>query len=86
MNYITDDRGNTVVAVGMPGSQARLAVQYPKLIERLNYIFWEGNYPGNRIDLAIEEIRKAGGTDHSDTTNILKISHFGRERVMEGDE
>lgn len=34
-NYISDDRGNMTLAVGADGSIARLRVQYPALIERL---------------------------------------------------
>lgn len=35
MNTIVNDRGESVVAVGAPGSTARLRVQYPNLIEEL---------------------------------------------------
>lgn len=45
-----------------------------KLMERLNYLFWEGNYPGQRIDLAIEAIRDAGISDEHETTLVLKDS------------
>jgi len=34
-NHIVNDRGETVLAVGMPGSIARLKAQYPRLISEL---------------------------------------------------
>lgn len=34
MNYIKNDRGETVIAEGSPNSRARMAARYPKLIER----------------------------------------------------
>ncbi len=38
MNYVTDDRGYRVPAVGMEGSDARYKCQYPVLIEHLSKI------------------------------------------------
>lgn len=41
MNYIKNDKGEMVIAVGAPGSLARLRCQYPKLRERVN-VLWMG--------------------------------------------
>lgn len=80
MNYIVNDRGKTVVAEGSPGSDMRIKCEYPGLIDRLNSLFWEGNYPGNRVDLAIEAIRDIGIKNAMETNRILDNTHFRRNR------
>ena len=35
MNYITNDKGESVIAVGAPGSIARVKAKYPALIYRV---------------------------------------------------
>ena len=35
MNHTTNDRGETVIAVGAPGSVARIRVEHPVLLERI---------------------------------------------------
>ena len=72
MNSLMDDRGNWVAQVGAPGSKARAACQYPRLIDILN-----GQYnQGYRIDSAITTIRRAGVNDEKETLRILENTHF----------
>lgn len=38
MNYIENDKNESVIAVGAPGSIARVTVQYPKLLEKMRRV------------------------------------------------
>lgn len=59
-NHIVNDRGETVLAVGAPGSDARFEVQYPSLIEKAkailtkydhnNLVFKQGKPVGVMVD------------------------------------
>lgn len=80
MNYIENDKGEIVIAVGEPGSPKRMETQYPKLIHSLNYLH-ESSYDvaGRAIDKAVEMIRDAGVSDYKDTSTILSLTRYGKE-------
>jgi len=80
MNHVVDDYGNTVIAVGAPGSIERVKVEYPKLIERLTSLYWQAyESPGCAVDEAIEMIRAEGVTSELETVSLLKASQYGQE-------
>ena len=82
MNHTTNDYGQTVIAVGAPGSIARAKVERPRLIERLNALYFSAyDSPGRAVDEAVEAIRAEGITDERETATILKASHYGEEQV-----
>lgn len=74
VTWITNDRGESVIAVGAPGSLARVRVERPALIDRLNELCGEGWAGYNE---AIEEISRAGITSHIERESILWSSEFG---------
>ncbi len=80
MNHIINDYGQTVIAVGAPGSIARVTVEYPKLINRLNSL-WLSSYSTSTrcIDEAIEMIRNEGINSTLETNSILQVSHYGNK-------
>ena len=81
MNHVTDDYGRTVIAVGAPGSVERVKVERPKLIDRLNSLYFqEYDSPGRSVDCAVEMIRDAGIRHELETASVLKASHYGAER------
>lgn len=65
MNYIPDDKGNMVLAIGAPGSIERVRVQYPDLIERCRR---------QETSPAVALIRARGITSLLETANILTAS------------
>lgn len=76
MNAITDDLGQIVPAVGMPGSIARARAQWPALIALINAQHQDTH--GGGSDLAIEAIRAAGIRDANQTSAILAASRYGK--------
>jgi D-arabinose 1-dehydrogenase-like Zn-dependent alcohol dehydrogenase len=79
MNYIIDDYGRQVIAVGAPGSTERMKVQYPKLINSLNSLYLQAHNSHFRaIDEALELIRETGIRSKLETTSLLQASHYGR--------
>ena len=80
MNHVTDDYGRIVVSVGAPGSIERVKVERPKLIDRLNSLYFQAyNSPGRAVDCAVEMIRAAGIRSELETASVLKASHYGEE-------
>jgi hypothetical protein len=80
MNHTTDDYGRTVISVGAPGSIERMKVERPKLIDRLNSLYFEAyNSPGRAVDCAVELIRNAGIRSELETASLLKASCYGEE-------
>ncbi len=80
VNHTRNDRGQYPIAVGAPGSVERVKVEHPTLIEALDAIFCESfDAPGRRIDLAVEEIRKAGITSSHYTLALLEASLYRTE-------
>ena len=81
MNHVTDDYGRSVVAVGAPGGIERVKVERPKLIERLNSLYFQSyGSPGRAVDEAVDMIRAAGIRSELETVSLLKASHYGEER------
>lgn len=84
MNYITNDYGQSVFAVGAPGSVERMKVERPRLISRLNSLSFEARaegYYGMGVDLAIEMIRNADIESPLETMSILDASEYANERA-----
>jgi hypothetical protein len=80
MNHIVDDYGKTVIAVGAPGSIERAKIQYPKLIDELNALYFSAyESPGRAVDEAIEKIRAAGISSPLETKSILQASSYANE-------
>lgn len=80
MNYIKNDYEKHVISIGSPGSIERVKIQYPKLIEQLNSLYFESYDSGSRrVDLAVEIIRQVGITSDLETSSILKASKYGEE-------
>jgi hypothetical protein len=82
MNYIINDRNQSVIAVGAPGSVARARVQWPKLIERLNALYdnaLDNRLPGRAVVKAVDMIRVAGVTSEMETSSILLASYYAEE-------
>jgi len=81
MNYTENDRGEMVIAEGSPGSEKRMSVESPALIQRLNDL-WMARHgsPGRGVDEAIEMIRKAGIQGALETSSLLACSYYGKER------
>jgi hypothetical protein len=51
MIHLTDDYGREVIAVGAPGSVARMECQYPKLLDRVSTLHMHCfSYPGSNCD------------------------------------
>ena len=81
MNHTTNDYGQSVIAVGAPGSIERAKVERPRLIERLNGLYFNAyESPGRAVDEAVEMIRAEGITDERETATLLKVSHYGEEQ------
>ena len=81
MNTITNDHGQSVLAVGAPGSIERVKVEYPKLIARLNTLYHEAcDSPGRAVDEAVQMIRDAGITSYLETNSLLAASDYSLER------
>jgi len=74
VNSVKNDRGEYVIAIGAPGSIARVKVEYPKLIDRINSLW---NQQAGQ-DEAIEAIRDAGIKDRMTTTHLMEASHYGQ--------
>ena len=72
-----NDKGQSVLSIGAPGSPARVRVQYPALIERLNSVHVQ---EGNLAD-CIDEIRRAGITDNMTTRSLIEVSRFGTDSL-----
>lgn len=81
VNSVKNDKGEYVIAVGAPSSEARVAVEYPKLIEDINKIYFWDTWP-KRQDLAIELIRERGIKDPLTTTSIMNVSAFGQDKAI----
>jgi len=75
VNSIVNDRGQTVYAIGAPGSLARVKVQYPKLIDRLNSLWMQ---QANIAD-AIIAVREAGISSPYETNSLIDASFFGQD-------
>jgi hypothetical protein len=82
MNYVVNDLGKSVIAVGAPGSIMRARVERPNLLQRLNVHYWDAKahcLPGAGIDGALELIRQAGVNSSLETNSILAASDYSEE-------
>lgn len=73
MNHILNDNGETVIAVGAPGSLARIETRYPNLIYRLNR-FHEMNM---RRDDALT-FAKMRGVPADELATVMQVSKYGK--------
>ena len=79
-NHLTNDRGQSVMAIGAPASVERVKVEFPALIDRLNSLYFQAyESPGRAVDEAVGMIRAAGVTATLETRSILAASHYGDE-------
>ena len=77
MNYIKNDYDQWVIAEGAENSVARAKVQYPKLIDRLDSLYFQAyDCYGKSVDEAIEMIRAAGITNYYETDAILENTFY----------
>lgn len=82
MNYTENDNGQSVMAVGAPGSLARVKVEHPALIERLNALYHDScDSYGRGVDRAIEMIRATGIRSEMETNNLLAASNYAEEKA-----
>lgn len=77
MNYVINDRGQPVIAVGAPGSVERVTVERPELLERLNKLRIQAyGSPGHGLDAAIELIRAVGVRSEMETSALVQASNY----------
>ena len=76
-NHVKNDFGKDVQAIGAPGSEDRVKVEYPNLISKINNIYFMTE--GKRQDEAIELIRESGIRDRLTTTSLMNVSMFGQD-------
>lgn len=80
MNYTVNDRGESVIAVGAPGSIERVKCERPQLIEELNKLYSESfDAYGRNVDRAIQMIRAAGIFSYLETNSVLTASDYHKE-------
>jgi len=72
-NYITNDRGETVIAVGAPASRARVEVEYPVLIGEIDELYALG---ADYLE-AERLIRGRGITSEYEIQAIMSHTIFG---------
>ncbi len=77
VNHVKNDLGKVVIAIGAPGSEERVKVEYPNLISKINNIYFMTE--GKRQDEAIELIRESGIRDRLTTTSLMNVSMFGQD-------
>lgn len=83
-NHTKNDRWETVIVSGAPGSRARMLCLWPDLIERLNAIHQKGvgqdgvYVPGADRDEAVEAIRAVGIMTAMETDSLLAVSDYGK--------
>jgi hypothetical protein len=98
VNYVKNDKGETVIAIGAPGSIERVKVEYPGLIEDINEFlsntkkdeaFPEASNKGNR-EIVLEMIKESGITTPLETSSVLEASNFytyfkkeAQERILD---
>ena len=55
MNYIQNDKGEWVIAIGAPASIARAAIQYPLLIETIDEMYAQGAWREEAVNFIKEQ-------------------------------
>lgn len=77
MNHVINDYGQDVIAIGAPGSEARVKVQYPKLIKEVTDLYFKSyDCIGHCIDEAIEMIREHGIKNYMTTDSIIACTPY----------
>lgn len=77
-NYITNDKGYTVVAIGAPASIARAKVEFPLRIEALNELYTQGAKRQRAIDL----LKKSGINSELERNSILYHTMFAETKAL----
>ena len=84
VNYVKNDKGESVIAIGAPGSIERVKVEYPGLIEDINNyletintddVFPEATAKGDK-DIILQLIRESGVRTPLETESVLQASNF----------
>jgi len=72
MNHIVNDKSETVVAVGMPGSVEWVRGKYPALVERITRLC------ASKVPVAsvVAELRRSGGLGGMVITSLLEAGHY----------
>ena len=77
MNYIKNDKGLFVTAIGAPGSIERVKCEWPGLIERLNDLYDKNKgRPSRNIQKAFKMIRDAGVKSKLEKRSIILASNY----------
>lgn len=82
MNYVVNDLGKAVVAIGAPGSVQRVAVERPALIISLNFYALcgfptkDGDFDPFPEEAAIELIKQHGITSALEIESILQNTYY----------
>lgn len=84
-NHVTSDRGETVIAVGAPGSIERVKVEWPALIEKVAQLYEaSADLPGRGLNQATEMIQSAGVDVGSLTMlSILEVAGYRQQKADE---
>jgi hypothetical protein len=80
VNKVKDDFGQWVEAVGAPASVERVKVERPKLLDRINNLYFQAfDSPGRAVDEALRMIRDAGIRSELETRSLLSASAYSQE-------
>jgi hypothetical protein len=82
MNHIQNDRGECIIAVGNPISNARAKIEYPVLIESLDELYSFGEDE----QLAINRIKTKGITSKYQIEAILSWTMYRQLELSENEE
>jgi len=80
VNKVKNDYDQWVEAVGAPASIERVKVERPKLLERINSLYFQSyDSPGRAVDEAVQMIRDAGIRSELETRSLLSASAYSQE-------
>jgi hypothetical protein len=80
VNKVQNDFGQWVEAVGAPASIERVKVERPKLLDRINSLYFQSfDSPGRAVDEAVQMIRDAGIRSELETRSLLSASAYSQE-------
>jgi len=76
---VKNDMGNMVVAIGAPGSMARVQCEHPALINTLNECYDFSN-ESKQHGLAVAEllIKQSGITSKLERESLLKVTKYSK--------
>lgn len=79
VTHVTNDRNESVIAIGAPGSEARARVEWPGLIDELNVLYDTScDCPGNGWHEAIALLGARGITSRIEKESILRCTIYRR--------